>query len=229
MRIAFVGDSLTAGIPGSSYLAILRERLPGHSLVNLGKGNDTVVSLYRRLARRPLDRGYDVAFLWVGVNDVGESSSWTSRLINALSRQPRSRDLDEFRDNYERALALLCRYAGRVVAVSPLLKGEKVDNPWNRQLAEMSNTIEELTVHHERAEYLDLRSVFVQKLAGRRTSDYLPKSALRVALDALTLRTDEQVDRKAAARGLYLTLDGVHLNGAGAEIVAEAFLQALAG
>jgi hypothetical protein len=45
MRIAFFGDSLTSGVPGSSYVAILRERSPDDTLVNNGKGNDTVVSL----------------------------------------------------------------------------------------------------------------------------------------------------------------------------------------
>ncbi len=43
-------------------------------------------------------------------------------------------------------------------------------------------------------------------------------------LDALMLQSREQIDRVAAERGLYLTLDGIHLNGKGAELVAEAFL-----
>ena len=46
MRIAFFGDSLTSGVPGSSYFAILRDRFPDDTLLNFGKGNDTVVSLY---------------------------------------------------------------------------------------------------------------------------------------------------------------------------------------
>jgi len=46
---------------------------------------------------------------------------------------------------------------------------------------------------------------------------------LRVLLDAWTLRTDGQIDGKAAERGLHLTLDGVHLNSTGAKLVAEEF------
>jgi lysophospholipase L1-like esterase len=45
--------------------------------------------------------------------------------------------------------------------------------------------------------------------------------------DALTLRTDAQIDAKAAERGLHLTLDGVHLNSTGARLVAEEFAQAI--
>ena len=46
---------------------------------------------------------------------------------------------------------------------------------------------------------------------------------MRVLLDAWTLRTDGQIDGKAAERGLHLTLDGVHLNSTGAKLVAEEF------
>jgi lysophospholipase L1-like esterase len=52
---------------------------------------------------------------------------------------------------------------------------------------------------------------------------------LRVLLDTLILRTDEEIDRKATERGLHLTLDGVHLNSAGAGLVAEAFAEAIRG
>ena len=40
-------------------------------------------------------------------------------------------------------------------------------------------------------------------------------------MDAVTLRTDGQIDTKAAERGLQVTLDGVHLNSTGARLVAE--------
>jgi lysophospholipase L1-like esterase len=228
MRIAFVGDSLTEGRPGSSYFAMLRERLPEHTLVNLGRGNDTTVSLYRRLARQRFDEPFDLAFLWVGVNDVRGASPRSFELINVLLSKPRSQSHDEFRAYYQATLELLCRNAHRVIAVPPLLKGEDVTNPWNRELEVLARVIEELTSHYERAEYLDLRRVFVQRLAGRRIKSYLPRSVIRVALDALTLRSDEQIDRQAAERGLHVTLDGIHLNSVGARMVAEMFLEAIA-
>lgn len=229
MRIAFVGDSLTEGRPGSSYVAILREKLPGHTLVNLGEGNDTVVSLYRRLTRLDWREPFDIAFLWVGVNDVVGGSPWTFEAVNALLRKPRARSRDEFRACYRATLELLLRNAQRVIAVSLMLKGEDAGNPWNRELEGLSNMIEELTSHCDRAGYLDVRQVFIQKLAGQRLSDYLPKSVIQVAFDALTLRGTERINRKAVERGLYFTLDGIHLNGAGAERVAEIFLKTITG
>jgi lysophospholipase L1-like esterase len=103
-----------------------------------------------------------------------------------------------------------------------------MNNPWNRRLGVFSNAVEDLTSRCDRAEFLDLRAVFAERLAGKPASGYVPRSAIRVALDALTLRSQEQVDRKAAKRGLCFTLDGLHLNSKGAETVAETFLRAIA-
>jgi lysophospholipase L1-like esterase len=226
MRIAFIGDSLTAGKPGSSYFAILRTRLASHTLVNLGRGNDTVVSLYRRLTRLHFGEPFDIAFLWIGVNDVALGSPWTFQAVGLLKRQPRSRNRDEFRAYYQATLELLRRHAHRVVAVSMALKGEDVASPCNRELEALSKVVQELASHSARTEYLDVRTVFTERLAGKRISNYLPSNVIRVALDALTLRSDEQIDKKSAERGLHLTLDGIHLNSAGAQLVADCFMSA---
>jgi lysophospholipase L1-like esterase len=223
MRIVFVGDSLTEGILGSSYLAILHQKLSGHTLVNLGRGNDTVVSLYRRLSKWRWGEPFDMAFVWVGVNDVARGSPWTFQAVSLLKRQPRARNLAEFRAYYQATLDLLHGYASRVVAVSTALKGEDVASPCNRELEALSEVIQELASRGEQTEYLDMRAVLIKRLAGKCVSNYLPGSVIRVALDALTLRSDEQVDRKSAERGLHFTLDGIHLNSAGAQLVAETF------
>ena len=223
MRIGFFGDSLTAGRPGSSYVALLRKRFPDDTLVNLGRENDTVVSLYQRIVRLRFEEVFDLAFLWIGVNDLPAKPTRLHRFANTLVGQRRSKDMAEFRAYYGATLDHVCRIAERVTTVSPVLRGEDLDNRWNSQLGTLSTTIEELTAQHEQAEYLDLRPVFAQELGSRPISSYVPRSAVHVVLDALTLRTGEQIDRKATQRGLHLTLDGLHLNSAGAEIVAEAF------
>lgn len=223
MRIGFFGDSLTAGRPGSSYVALLRERFPDDTLVNLGRGNDTVVSLCQRLVGLRFHQPFDLAFLWVGVNDLPAKDTWFSRAANTLAGQRRSRDMAEFQAYYETTLDHLCRIGRRVTTVSPALRGEDFDNRWNHQLGTVASLIEGLTTQRARAEYLDLRPAFAHELATRPVTNYIPRSAFRVVLDTITLRDGERVDRKAAQRGLHLTLDGLHLNSAGAEIVAEAF------
>jgi lysophospholipase L1-like esterase len=234
MKIACIGDSLTRGIPGVPYFDLLREKLPQHQLVNLGRGNDTVISLYRRLTQTSFDDAssnddivFDLAFLWVGVNDVRKESAWWFRLANALRRQPRSQSLAEFQAYYQKTLDLLVRHARHLIAVAPLLKGEDVDSEWNRQIDVLARAIAKLTTQYGSVTYLDPRPAFYARLAGRQSSDYLRESPLRIALDVLTLRSAARVDEKAAERGLHFTLDGVHLNSAGAEMIADMFSKAV--
>jgi lysophospholipase L1-like esterase len=229
MRIAFFGDSLTSGVPGSSYVAILRERFPNDTLLNFGKGNDTVVGLYRRISAMPFDKPLDIAFLWIGVNDVPQTDRWPYRAFHTLLAQRRARNMDEFRSYFRATLNLLCDRAGRVIAASPALKGENLENHWNRRLADLAGLIKDVTAGCDRAAFLDLRAIFARELAGWPGSDHVPKNPLRVLLDALTLRTDRQIDAEARERGLHLTLDGVHLNSAGAKLVAEEFAAAIQG
>jgi lysophospholipase L1-like esterase len=227
MRIALIGDSLTEGIPGCSYAARLGDRLPRDTIINLGLRNDTVVSLYRRLRRYRFDTPFDLAFVWVGVNDVVRapwaSMSWTYRLAAVLVGKPRARDTEEFRVHYQDVLDLVASHAVHIVAVSPLFKGEDLTNPWNRKLEILGRLIEGLAARDKCITYLDLRAIFAPKLAGRSISAYLPTNPLGVVLDALLLHTDAQIDRVAEARGLHYTLDGIHFNSTGAAIVAETF------
>jgi lysophospholipase L1-like esterase len=227
MRIGFFGDSLTAGVPGSSYVAMLRERFPEDTLLNFGRANDTVVSLYGRVSAMRFDEPLDVAFLWIGVNDVPPSSRWSDRAFHALLGQRRARDMHEFRTYFRATLGLLCNRAGRVIVAPPALKGENPENPPNCRLADLAGLIREVTAECERAEFLDLQAAFGRALASRPGSDPLPGNPLRVLLDALTLRTDGQIDARSAERGLQLTLDGVHLNSAGARLVAEELAAAI--
>ena len=227
MNIACFGDSLTRGVPGSSYFALLQRQFPEDTLLNYGKGNDTVVSLYRRISAVHFNRPLDIAFLWIGVNDVPQTNGRLDRAFHTLIKQPRARDTEEFRASYRAILDLLCDKAGRVIVAPPVLKGENLENRWNRRLADLARLIKDVTADYDRAEFLDLQSAFARELVARPISDYLLTSPIRVLLDALLLRSDEQVDRKATGRGLHLTLDGVHLNSTGAKLVARELIGAI--
>ena len=115
MKIACFGDSLTHGVPGSSYFAVLQEQFPEDTLLNYGKGNDTVVSLYRRISALRFDQPLDIAFLWVGVNDVPQTDGRPQRAFHTLIGQPRARDSEQFHRCYRATLELLCDQTGRVI------------------------------------------------------------------------------------------------------------------
>jgi len=227
MHIVFYGDSLTRGVPGISFLRMLMPMLPQDELINLGKGGDTVVSLYRRVARSKDRRGSDLAVLWVGVNDVLATVSRSHTALKWLMGQPRARDLIEFREYYGRTLQCLCSSADAILTVSPLLIGEDRSNPWNRRLLELGETIRSISRSLDGVHYVDLHSELAPGWAALEASDYVPRSVTRIALESLFLRSSQSVDRMASRRGLHITLDGVHLNTTGAERVAMAIRRAI--
>jgi lysophospholipase L1-like esterase len=224
-RIAFFGDSLTEGFPGASYFEILKKRLPNCNLLNYGKGGDTVISLYQRLKSSQPNEPVDIAFLWVGVNDVFVKISSSYPIIKILKKQPWVREHEKFEHYYHLILEILCQGAKRIITVPPLFMGEDINNSWNKEIAELSGIIEKASASYENVEYLDLRKIIFPKLKDKKVSEYLPESATRVALDVILLKQKEQYDKKSSERGLLFTLDGVHLNSRGAEIVANIFLE----
>src|SRR4051812_34743749 len=114
MKIALIGDSLTEGRPGVSFATILKEKFPMDSFVNLGKPGETVKSLYNRLTKAGLDDDFDVAFLWIGTNDV------YSKLLK-VQAQPVVEGLEEFKEVYQQVVDIVISSSKKVVAVSPAL------------------------------------------------------------------------------------------------------------
>jgi len=227
MNITFYGDSLTEGTPGVPFLRTLKPMLPEDVLTNLGRGGDTVISLYRRMVQEPVPAPMDVAVLWIGVNDVLASLSWSHSALKQVLHQPPARDRTEFGDYYQRTIAHLRRDARHVIALSPFLIGEDLTNPWNRQLDALRKVASSVAASFGNVDYVDLREQLAPLLKGRQVSAYVPRHVTVIALDALFLRAAHRVDRVAARRGLHLTLDGVHLNSAGAQAVAAELQRSL--
>lgn len=225
MRIGFIGDSLTAGKPGSAYIARLRRAMPEHTLVNLGVGGDTVSSLLTRIRRRPMQEHLDIAFLWVGVNDIVETEAMPVRLICALRAQRPAVDLTTFREDYVRTLEVLAARASSVVAVSPLLKGERADGVLNRRLGQIRDIIREAAAMRGDVSYCDLYDEMMAALDRSPGPDYVRAIPWRIVWDILTARSDAIIDRRSSGRGYHYTLDGLHLNSRGADWVAERFLR----
>ncbi len=225
MQIAFFGDSLTAGRPGASYLDVLRRLLPEHELLNYGRGGDSVIALSRRVARLGPADSFDLAFVWIGANDVFVKTSWTFPPLRRLLGQPWAQSRDEFRRYYRSILDDLHPRARQVNTVPPLLIGEALGNPWNAELEDLAAEITALSTTYRNVRYVDLRAVFKLQLSSKQVSDYVAAGALGVAWDVLLGRDLQRIDERSRARGLHYTLDGVHLNSRGAEMVAEAFAQ----
>jgi lysophospholipase L1-like esterase len=226
MRIAFFGDSLTFGAPGVSFLGILKKTFPEHELLNYGQGGDTVISLHRRMHQIPT-QPYDMAFIWIGVNDELVHASWTYPLLKKLRQQPWAKNLEEFEVHYRRIIDLLYPQANALRTVTPLLIGEDADNPWNRNLAVMGEHIKALSRAYPKVKCIDIRNKIVPQLEGKEASSFFPRSLFRILKDIAKFKTSAEVEAESKNRKLCFTLDGIHLNQRGAEIAASLFAGAI--
>ena len=224
MRVGFIRDSLTQGVLGCAYMTRLRRALPERILVNLGVGGDTVSSLLRRIRHLPERERFDLAFLWVGVNDTISAGESLFRITASLAPQRPAADMNTFLGHYVEALEIVLALAPRVVAVSPLFKGENADGALNHRLRMMAEVISEEVAERENVDYLDLCSEMMARLADACGPGFR-SMPLRAIGDVLFARSDASIDRRAVRRGYTYSLDGLHLNSLGADYVAKRFLR----
>lgn len=225
MKIAFLGDSITEGKPGVSYFDILKQELDEHDLSNLGKGGDTVKSLYRRIKKIDLST-YDCIVLFIGINDVFGKLNRSHKIVRILQNQVSSKNKDTFILEYKELLDHLLTYEKKIIVIPPLLLGEDLSNEWNEMVRELEVEIE-LLVRTYNLPYLDVQRKMYDYLEDKEQSSFLPSDLRLIAKDLVSCTSSELVDHKAQERGLIFTLDGVHLNSKGASFVANAIIKEL--
>lgn len=218
MKIAFYGDSLTVGAPGASYFKLLHRDLPEHMLLNYGRINDTALSLYYRVCTRHLLEPVDVAFVFVGVNDLLMEHSW---FFSRVRRHWACTDAD-FRLHYRALLDVISPIAGKVVAISPLFMGEDFDGVWQRRLEQRAAVVADVARELPGAGYADLRGLFAARLKNKPVCRGVRQNLLQSIWDGLFLQDAAAQIKASADRGFHYTIDSVHLNPAGAHLVAEA-------
>ena len=216
MKIACIGDSLTEGRPGVSFFKQLTAKHPHIKFDNLGKPGETVKSLHTRLERSTLGSYYDLSFLWIGVNDV------YAKLLK-VQAQPVTEDHQEFKGYYVNVLEMILTSSKHVVLVTPALIGEEIKNASNTELKELSSIIHSISSKYANVSFLNMQKVFESHLQQVDSSDYINTNVLQVMKDVLFYKNPLRIDRLSQKRGLHFTLDGVHLNSKGAELVMEEY------
>lgn len=216
MRMVFLGDSLTEGATGASYLRVLKRlvaddsRLHGVELVNAGAGGDTVLHVARRVTRDVVPRAPDWVVVFIGVNDcrtwyahstlpptratIGSAWYFLRRKGVLLAVTPR---------RYGAALRTLvddlrARTPARIALCTPATASESHDARAERMLDAYATTVREVARERGCA-LLDVRAAF------------------------LKAQTSSTVGAAGVSPDFHLTCDGVHLSDAGAAFVADLF------
>lgn len=223
MRVVCLGDSLTAGEYGGSYVEALRRLRPDLTLINAGVGGDTVLNLLARLDRDALAHQPDGVLLIVGGNDAISYSQPKTRSYYKFNKKvPDGIVTPElFARTYRELLERL--HLAHVVVWAGLPPTET--NPAVLATQREFNALAAEAARAYGVPVLDLMAAFVP--------DDLPE---RPDLDMGTILTIgahmesgwHDYDTAQAAGGYGFTFDGMHLTPEAAERMASllaAFLQ----
>jgi len=223
MRILFLGDSITEGIPGVPYVPKIKKRFTESILINRGLGGDTVSSIFSRVVKMDDLDSFDQIVLFVGVNDIFGRMTKTYKILKILRKQRWAKCSSDFKEKYNSLVKHIQNKNSNIILISPLLIGEDINNKWNLDLYELRKAISDIS-NQNNLPYLDVYSSFVKHLSGKIINDYLPLKLSVIYSDLKSLIDSALVDQKSTERGLHLTLDGVHLNTVGADILSEAII-----
>jgi lysophospholipase L1-like esterase len=224
MKIAFIGDSITAAMPGVSYVDKVDAALADVETLNYGKGGDTVISVLTRLETMRIASDIDILFVFIGVNDVFVKTGWWHPTLKRVMKQPWVKNNSEFQAAYQRLVAYCQPLAKRVVLLPPLLVGEDVTSKANQTLQRYATTVAQVAKDH-RLDYIDTRSMIVEALREQPIASYRPKRLGQIKQDMEKLTSDTLIDQASQQRGLHVTMDGVHLNSTGAGLIAQAIIE----
>lgn len=224
MRVVFLGDSLTEGVHGTSYVERVAKALPHVECINAGVGGDTTLNLCRRVDIDVAPHKPDGVLVMTGINDavsVTWGQGWPLYFQEKKSVPGGQIALGAFKRYFYELLEALLDIAGRVwVALPPIESNHVIVQKLRQYNAEAARIAAELHVPT-----LDLMVVLTPAYVPDRPPMFLPAN-LADQLDYTNIGRVYDLGQE----GVYTyTIDGIHLTGQGADCVAQeivAFLRA---
>jgi lysophospholipase L1-like esterase len=231
--IACLGDSITAGRPGVSYLRYFKN--PGR-YKNYGLGGDTLTGLSHRIDTLLETSHVDEFIIEIGTNDIllpflrEYSLSWKRIVDRLICRGSVPVDTIElFTGGYKK---LIKKFTGRQLTIISIpCLGEERENELNKKADEYNYAIRNLCTGNN-ITFIDFnrwQKETIQKnhLGGNRY--FMTKQPFNCVIDTIAtsyLGLSARVSRK---RNLVTTVDGIHLNEQGARGLASLIIQNMNG
>lgn len=216
-KILCFGDSLTQGVPGTTYLKFLKTKL---RFKNYGLGGDTLLGLKSRLEKKIKRSNFFI--IEVGTNDIllpffeDYSQSWN--LAIKVKKKKKSIPIvnkNEFKNCYESMLELL---KDKKVIIIGIPYFESAYQILNKKAEEYNSIIKKLCKQYN-ISYIDIRKEQTKyNNLGRYKT---PKNWFEVPHDVVMTRKQKNIDELSKKRGLKLTIDGIHFNTRSARILAK--------
>lgn len=229
--ITFIGDSITHGFYGVNYIKIVKERLKNsessYEFINAGINGDLTVNILERMDDI-IQCKPDIVILLVGTNDVnGSQSSKRAKIYEITKKIPKDPLFwtdKRFIDDYSKIIRRLKEETKAVIAISslPPISEEPKTKPFNdskRYSRIIKNLATEFNIN-----YLPLNETMTAQLDENAPPPNFqyeksnPISMIKFILSHYLGKSWEKISKKNGFR--FLT-DNIHLNNAGATIVAD--------
>lgn len=223
------GDSITEGVIGGSYVALLRQWLPDTRIINAGINGDTVLNLLRRVERDVIAHNPDAVMIMVGLNDSGATygEPVARRLFYPYVKYVREPLAPpQFARYYRQLIACIReRTHAQIVLCTLTTLGEHPDDRIQTYVDAYDYVIRGIAIQ-DGLPLIDVRAAFLAAMHAepRNGKPYWLGTALA---DMWRVRRGHTYEQLREQRGFRLLCDGVHLSDAGAQLVAETMLPTL--
>lgn len=230
MRILFIGNSITKGEIGKSFVDLFKNQYPEWTIRNAGVNGDTLKNISDRIEGE-LDAGVDYDFIVVeaGYNDIilqflqtkGFLYRLGSRYLYRKGRKPVT--IEKFHVKYRQMIHFIQSKCNAKIVLTTLgCINENLSADVNSKRNAYNHSILQVARDHN-CLVADISSEMEAVLQAGSQTNYLLENLLNsVYFDKKKCRSNEGADKLSRQRNLLLTIDGVHLNSAGAMIYKEA-------
>jgi lysophospholipase L1-like esterase len=224
-----LGDSLTAGNVGYSYIKFLKK---DYKIINKGVNGDTTKWAYNRLKKyinSPFYNDVDLYVVSIGTNDLfipyltTISTSWKIHMTPEVILKQCIKDNILFEEEYEKCIKLIIEHQKKIILIGlPIVQ---LDGFPNESVSERNKIIEKLAEKYN-IPFIDtslLQSQLSKK--DRYSYSWKHKNFIRV-LDAIIMFIlPFSKDWLSRTRNLDLTVDGIHFNSASAKLISNEIMK----
>jgi lysophospholipase L1-like esterase len=232
MKILFIGDSITKGKLGASFVELIAKKHTSFQITNLGKDGETVNVVSNRLLNHlKTGKEYDYIVFQGGYNDIllpsflekGKLFKWAYKQQIKKGHIPLSNP-GEFTCFLKKSIRSIKQlYKGKIILLTIGCVGENLNTELNLQRNKFNEAIRNIALEEEII-LADTQIEFDKFLMGKTQSNYCLDNFWAVTLWDRFKKEFKKISKK---RELFLTIDGVHLNNAGAAIFANCILNKL--
>jgi lysophospholipase L1-like esterase len=229
MKVLFIGNSITRGVIGKSFVDLFISQYPDWIVKNAGVNGDTLKNISRRITKEiKSEPDYDFIVIEAGYNDIilpyldtkGLLFRFALRYVYRNGRKPATPE--KFERKYSQMIDFIRSESSSNIILTTLgCINENLSSVSNSKRTYYNDSIIKVATEHH-CMIADVSGEMESVLKATRQTDYFLKNILNlIYFDKRKCKRDGGADKLSRKRNLILTIDGVHLNSAGAMIYKQ--------